>query len=177
MAGSDASRSGGTSGAEQELVITRVFAAPRQLVWKAWTEPERLMRWWGPNRYTLPVCTVDLRPGGIWRYCMRGPEGEEYWGKAVYREIVAPERLVSTDSFSDAAGNLVEPTHYGMSPGFAAEALVTVTFEEREGKTTLTLRCALGAASSTDRENARQGWSESFERLAEALDDCKERPL
>ena len=166
-----------TEAAERELVITRVFDAPCELVFKAWTEPERLMSWWGPRGWTLPVCTIDLRPGGVWHYCMRGPAGEESWGKAVYREITPPERLVYTDSFSDAEGNLVEPAHYGLSPGFPRETLVTVTFEERDGKTALTLRCAVGSASDTEREMAQQGWSESFDKLAEALENQSEETL
>ena len=93
---------------EREFVVERVFDAPRELVWQAWTEPEHLAHWWGPQGWTLPVCTVDFRPGGIWHYCMRGPEGEESWGKATYREIVEPERIVYLDAFADEAGNPVE---------------------------------------------------------------------
>ena len=87
------------------LTLEHVLNAPRELVFKAWTEPERLARWFGPRGWSLPVCTIDLRPGGVWHYCMRGPAGEESWGRAVYAEIVPPERLVYTDAFSDAQGS------------------------------------------------------------------------
>ena len=153
----------------RELVVTRTFAAPRALVFRAWTEPAHLRRWFGPRGWTLTACTVDLRPGGIWHYCMRGPGGEEVWGRAVYREITPPARLVYTDSFADAAGNPVEPTRYGQSPGSPGEVLVTVTFEERDGKTVVTLRLAAGTMPDADREAVQQGWGESLDRLVETL--------
>ena len=78
----------------EELVITRVVDAPRELVFQAWTEPERLMRWWGPNGFTTPSFTVDLRVGGVLHYRMRSPDGKDYWGIGVYREIVPSERIV-----------------------------------------------------------------------------------
>ena len=73
----------------KELTITRIFDAPRELVWKAWTEPGRMMRWWGPKGFTSPVCKIDLRVGGEYLNAMRSPEGQEFWSKGVYREIVA----------------------------------------------------------------------------------------
>jgi uncharacterized protein YndB with AHSA1/START domain len=161
----------------RELVVTRTFDAPRALVFRAWTEPEHLRRWWGPRGWTLTVCTVDLRPGGVWHYCMRGPLGEETWGRAVYREITPPERLVFTDSFSDAVGNLVEPTSYGSGPDFPREVLVTVTVDERDGKTLVTLRLAVGAMPDAEREAVQWGWGEALDRLAETLagDGCASR--
>ena len=150
------------------LVIERVFDAPRELVWKAWTEPKHLMRWWGPKVFTAPFCKIDLRVGGTFGYCMRSPEGKDYWGTGVYREIVPPERLVYTDSFADEKGNVVPATYYGMNPDMPLEMLVTVTFEEHQGKTKLTLR-HVGIPAGADRDGAQQGWSESFEKLAEYL--------
>ncbi len=93
---------------DRELVMERVFNAPRGLVWQAWTQPEHLKNWWGPTDWTLPVCTIDLRPGGVWHYCMRSPNGEESWGKGIYREIVEPEYFIYVDAFSDAEGNIAE---------------------------------------------------------------------
>jgi len=101
-----------TTPAERELVISRVFDAPRELVFKAWTEPEHLVRWWGPKGHTTPYCEIDLRPGGVMHHCMRSPEGRDVWSKGVFREIVVPERIVLTDSFADAQGNVVPPTHF-----------------------------------------------------------------
>ncbi|RJP69981.1 MAG: SRPBCC domain-containing protein [Candidatus Abyssobacteria bacterium SURF_17] len=154
---------------EQVVVITRVFDAPRELVFKAWTEPERLMRWWGPKGFTTPFCKTDLRVGGVIHYCMRSPEGRDFWGKGVYREIVEPERIVCTDFFVDEKGNPVPATHYGMSPSWPAEMLVTVTFAEHGGKTKLTLRHDLGPVPDSERDMCQQGWSESFDKLAEYL--------
>lgn len=155
--------------AEEMLVITRTFDAPRSLVFKAWTDPERLMRWWGPNGFTLPVCMLDLRPGGVLHYCMRSPDGKEYWGRGVYREIVEPERIVYTDCFSDEQGNVAPPTQYGLSAEWLMETEVTVTFAEEEGRTLLTLESAIGAVPAEELEMCRQGWSESLERLAAEL--------
>ncbi len=158
-----------TTTPEQELVITRVFDAPRELVFKTWTEPEHLVRWWGPKGYTTPFCTIDLRPGGIMHHCMRSPEGREVWTKGVFREIVVPELIVLTDSFADAEGNVVPPTHYGMSPEWPLETLLTVTFDEHAGKKTrVTLRHA-GIPSGAERDGAQQGWLETVDRLAEYL--------
>jgi uncharacterized protein YndB with AHSA1/START domain len=152
--------------AGNDIVVTRVFEAPRRLVFKAWTEPERMKRWWGPNGFTMPVCTIDLRPGGVMHFCMRSPEGQDIWCKGVYREVVEPDRIVSTDSFSDKDGNVVKPSQYGMSLDWPVEALITVTFAEQAGKTAFTLRHAVGAAPAADREGCRAGWSESLDRLA-----------
>jgi len=154
--------------ADRGIVITRVFDAPRDLVFKAWTQPDRLMRWWAPEGCTTPVCRVDLRPGGAFHYCMRLPEGREIWGLGIYREIVEPERIVYTDSFADANGKPVPPSYYGMSGSHPKETLVTVTFAEHEGKTTLTLVHSI-PVSVEERGGAEQGWNQMLDRLAEEL--------
>jgi uncharacterized protein YndB with AHSA1/START domain len=156
------------AGSEGELVIERIFDAPRERVWKAWTDPELLMRWWGPEGFTAPVIQVDLRVGGKYLYCMRSPDGKDYWSTGVYREIVAPERFVATDSFADEYGNVVPATYYGMSSEYPGEYLVTMTLEEQGGKTALTLVHA-GMPSGEDRESARAGWTGSFDKLAAAV--------
>jgi uncharacterized protein YndB with AHSA1/START domain len=154
---------------ENEIVITRIFDAPRELVWKAWTDPEQMMRWWGPTHYTTPVCKMDFRVGGAYLYCMRSPEGQDFWATGVYREIVRPERIVYTDSFADEHGNVVPATYYGMDQDTPLELLVTVTFEEYErGKTRLTLRHSSLPAGEMS-EGAQAGWNESFDRLSEIL--------
>lgn len=151
-----------------ELVIERTFDAPRDLVWKAWTVPEHVMRWWGPKSYTSPYCRIDLRVGGVLHMSMRSPEGEDYWNTGTYKEIVEPEKLVATDSFSDAEGHVVPATYYGMSEDYPLEMLMTVTFEEQEGKTKMTLRhVGLPAGENTDLTKA--GWTESFDKLDELL--------
>jgi uncharacterized protein YndB with AHSA1/START domain len=158
----------------KELTITRVFDAPRELVWKAWTEPERVKRWWGPKGFTSPVIKIDLRVGGEYLSCMRSPEGQDFWGKGIFREIVAPERLVMTDSFADKEGNTVPASYYGMSGDWPLEMLVTVMFEEQEGNTKLTLKhSGIEGISATDRDYMEQGWSQSFDKLAEYMEKEK----
>ncbi len=152
----------------KDLVITRVFDAPRDLVWNAWTDPESLKRWWGPKGFTTPYAKIDLRVGGKYLNCMRSPEGKDYWSTGVYREIVPMERIVCTDSFADEEGNVVPATHYGMGPDLPIEMLVTVTLEDQGGKTKLTLRHA-GLPAGPDQEGAEAGWSQSLDKLAVAL--------
>jgi uncharacterized protein YndB with AHSA1/START domain len=142
--------------AQRELVITRVFDAPRALLFKAWTEPDRLVRWWGPQGFTTPFCTMDLRPGGAFRFCMRSSEGTDHWLQGVYREIVEPERLVCTWAWEDAEGNTGHAT------------LVTVTFAEHGAKTKLTLHHAV-FESVTARDAHQGGWVGALDCLAEYL--------
>jgi len=157
--------------AEGELVITRVFDEPRELVWKAWTDPERMKRWWGPKNFTAPVCKIDLRVGGVYLYCMRSSEGQDYWSTGVYREIVPQERIVCTDSFADEKGNPVPASHYGMGGDWPAELLVTVTFAESAGKTKFTLR-HVGIPAGQMKELTSAGWNESFDKLADVLTEA-----
>jgi uncharacterized protein YndB with AHSA1/START domain len=160
---------------EHELVIMRTFAAPREQVWKAWTDPEQMMCWWGPEHFTSPVCKIDLRLGGKYLFCMRSPQGQDFWSTGVYREIIPFERLVCTDSFSDEQGNIVPATHYGMEADFPLELLVTVTFEEyKKGQTVLTLRHA-GMPAGQMGELAEAGWNGSFDKLAECLESSNEK--
>ncbi len=99
----------------EDIIITRMFDAPREIVWKAWTDPELTKRWWGPKNFTAPVIRIDLRVGGKYLNCMRGPDGKDYWSTGIYREIVPRERLVMTDSFADEKGNVVPASYYGMT--------------------------------------------------------------
>ena len=151
----------------EDLDITRVFDAPREAVWKAWTDPRRFMRWWGPEGFTSPSCIMDLRVGGKYLFCMRSPEGQDFWSTGVYRDIVPLERIVCTDSFADEKGNVVPASHYGMQEEWPLELLVTVTFENDGGKTIMTLQHA-GIPSGTVSE-CEDGWSGSFDKLAEIL--------
>lgn len=157
----------------EAIVVTRTFDAPRDLVFRAWTRPDQLKKWWGPHGFTTPAVTVDLRPGGLFRYCMRSPEGREFWGSGRFREVVPPERLVYVDAFTDEHGNVVEPTHYGFSASHPRESLVTVTFTDRGGRTTVTLRHEMPAATP-ERSGAGEGWSEMLERLAGLLASGRE---
>jgi uncharacterized protein YndB with AHSA1/START domain len=153
---------------ERELVITRDFDVPREQVWKAWTDPERLKRWWGPKGFTSPVSKIDLRVGGAYLNCMRSREGRDFWSTGVYREIVEPALLVYTDSFADEKGTVVPAAHYGMVGDWPLKLLVTVTFEEEGGRTKMTLR-HVGLPAGTMSELCEAGWKESFDKLAECL--------
>lgn len=150
------------------LVIEREFEAPRERVWMAWTTPELVMRWWGPKGYTTPFCRISLRVGGSSLVCMRSPEGKDIWSTGFYKEIVPYERIVTTDSFADEKGNIVPATFYGMSPDFPLELLLTVTFGEIPGKTKLAIKHA-GFPPGKDMEDAREGWSQSLDKLADLL--------
>jgi uncharacterized protein YndB with AHSA1/START domain len=155
----------------EALTITRVFDAPRELVWKAWTEPDFLKRWWGPRVFTAPTVEIDFRVGGRFLGSMQSPEfndGKEIWSTGTYREIVPLERIVVTDSFADEKGNVVPASHYGMEGAFPLEMLVTVTFEDIGGKTKMTLRHS-GLPAGEHMEGASTGWNESFDKLAAAL--------
>lgn len=158
------------------LSVTRTFEAPRSLVFKAWTEPERVVRWWGPKGFTTPYCTIDLRPQGVLHSCMRSPEGRDYWSRNVYREIVEPERIVCTDSFADEQGNPVSPRAYGMSPDWPEEALITVTFAEADGRTRLTIEHA-PLKPGPERDMCQQGWNESLDKLADYLAEAQGRAI
>jgi uncharacterized protein YndB with AHSA1/START domain len=131
------------------MVMTRVFDAPRRLVFEAFVKREHLVRWWGPRGFSLPVCDVDPRPGGALRMCMRGPDGQDYWMRGSYREIAPPERLVFASFIHDDESQ---------------EIVTTLTFAEQDGKTTLTLRQTVPRAEGPAR-GQRQGWGESLDRL------------
>lgn len=158
---------------ECELVITRIFDAPRELVFKVWTEPEHLKMWWGPKGFAINVSRLDLRPDGIFHYSMRSADGHEMWGKFVYREIVAPEKIVYVNSFSDEEGNTVRSP---FSQSWPLEVLYTLTLSENEGKTTLTLRGGPINATEEERQtfveffdSMKQGFGGTFDQLADYL--------
>jgi uncharacterized protein YndB with AHSA1/START domain len=153
---------------DRNFVIKQMFDAPGNLVFKAWTDPKKVSNWWGPNGFTMPVCTIDLRPGGIFHYCMRSPDGKDFWGKGVYREIIESEKLVYLDCFSDSEGNVVQPSDYGMSPEWPTEIMVTITFSERGGKTEVTITSGV-SESFAKQVGAQQGWNESLNRLSRYL--------
>ena len=142
---------------DRVLVITRVFDAPRELVFRAWTDPAHVTRWMGPRGYTATHFKQDQRPGGAWRACLRKDDnGEELWQGGVLREVVAPERLVFTFGWYGDDGR---PGH---------ETLVTVTFAEEHGKTRMTFQQAV-FETMAQRDGHQGGWSSAFDRLEEQL--------
>ena len=146
-----------TTPSDREIVATRVVDAPRRLVWEAWTSPEHLPHWLlGPAGWTMPICEIDLRPGGAWHYGWRGPDSTEMEVRGVYQEIVPPERLVFTESWG----------------GDWPETLNTLILSEEDGKTTMT--CTVLYPTKEARDAAlgtgmKEGWSESYDRLDEYL--------
>jgi uncharacterized protein YndB with AHSA1/START domain len=156
-----------------EFVITREFNAPRELVFKAWTEAERLARWWGPKGCAIEVRALEVRPGGVFHYVMRLPNGQAMWGKFVYREVASPERMVFVSSFSDESGATTRSPYHESWP---LEVLNAMTLAERDGKTTLTLRG--GPINSTEQErkvfqsfheSMQKGFGGTFDQLEEYL--------
>jgi uncharacterized protein YndB with AHSA1/START domain len=157
----------------RELVLERTFDAPRKLVFQAFSEAEHLKHWWGPKGWSLPVCNIDFRPGGVWHFCMKCTDesqeyyGQESWGKAVYKEIIAPERIVYVDSFSDAEGNTVADM---------PETLITMTFIEQEGKTTIISRAEYASAEAVKTVldmGMIQGITETYDNLERHLNDIQ----
>lgn len=154
---------------KNELTITRVYDAPRELVFSAWTEAAALAKWWGPKGAEIEVKKLDFRPGGIFQYCMRMPDGGEMWGLFAYREIVSPEKIVFVNAFSDADGNIIRAPFMSNWP---LEILNTVTLTESEGKTTLTLSGGPINATEEERnlfksnmEGMHTGFKGTFDKL------------
>jgi uncharacterized protein YndB with AHSA1/START domain len=142
---------------EREVVLTRGFDAPRNLVFDALTKPELLKRWYGPSGWSLVICDIDLKVGGAWRFVSRRPDGKEIGQRGVYREIVPSERLVNTESWED------------WNPG---ECLVTVVLNEQGGKTTLTSTVLFPSQEVRDKvlkSGMEPGAAATYDRLAECL--------
>jgi uncharacterized protein YndB with AHSA1/START domain len=155
------------------FILSRTFAAPRELVWKAWTERERLMQWFGPKGSTMPTAKMDFRPGGSFLFCMRncapGHDSAPMWGKWVFHEIVAPERIVLVHSFSDENGGL---TRHPFHPTWPLEMLSTSTFVEQNGKTVVTVQWEPYRSTAAEiktfddgRGGMTMGWTGTFEQL------------
>ncbi len=121
---------------KEDLVVTRIIDAPVELVWKAWTDPEHVMRWWGPKYYTSPSCKIDLREGGKFVFCMRAPEnqgGQDMYTAGVYTKIVPMQRLEFTQGMADKDGNKIDPAQVGMPPDFPKELRTVVVFKAIKG--------------------------------------------
>jgi uncharacterized protein YndB with AHSA1/START domain len=151
-----AATSGGSRTAERELVIERVFDAPRELVFRAWTDIDHLRKWFGPKWHPATHVAMDVRPGGRWRACLRSTEtGNNLWLGGVYREIVPPKRLAFTFAWEEEGER-------------GLETLVEITLAERNGKTHMTFR-QTPFQSDGERDGHRGGWSSTFDRLEELL--------
>lgn len=145
-----------TTPSDREVRLTRVFDAPRQMVWDAFTKPELMKRWFGPRGWSLAECTIDLRVGGGWRFILQGPEGQKMGMRGVYREIKAPERSVHIETFDDYPG----------------ESVVTAVFTEKGGKTTMEATVLYASKEVRDaviQSGMEHGAAESYDKLAEVL--------
>jgi uncharacterized protein YndB with AHSA1/START domain len=143
----------------RSIIATRVFDAPRDLVFAAWTDPKHLAQWWGPNGFTTTTSAFDARAGGIWRFVMHGPDGRDYQNRITYDEVVKPERLV----YRHGGGEDVEPVQFK----------VAVTFDDLGGKTKLTMHMLFPSAAERDRiikeYSADKGLVQTLSRLEEYL--------
>lgn len=162
---------------QKHFVISRVFDAPRDVVWKMHTEAAHLKHWWGPKGFKLTHCQIDLRPGGLFHYRLEMPDGGEMWGKWVFREITPPERLVFINSFSDAKGGT---SRHSMKEVWPLEIVSTVTLAEESGKTRVTVDWIPQNASASERkafdemhDSMRQGFTGTFDKLAAYLAQAK----
>lgn len=157
-----------------KLANTRVFDAPRELVFKVWTESKHFANWWGPKGFSLEVTKMEARPGGMFLGCQTSPDGSHVmWGKFAYQEVVAPEKVVFIQSFSDEQGNTIRAS---FNAGWPLEIMNIITLEENEGKTTLTLKG--GPLNASAEEQAayegmapmlQQGLEGTFDQLADYL--------
>ena len=154
-----------TDASDREIVVVREFAAPRQRVWDVWTHPEHVAQWWGPRGFTTTVTAMDLQPGGRWRYVMHGPDGTDYPVHGVFREVVPPVRIVTTDEFDEG---WAPPQPIDLPKGVVA----TAVFAEVGPKTRLTLTLAHATAEDKQKHEAMgvvEGWASSFDCMAEYL--------
>ncbi|RXK56902.1 SRPBCC domain-containing protein [Oleiharenicola lentus] len=156
------------------FVISREFAAPRDLVWRVWTEPEHFSQWFGPKGFKIKLARFDLQPGGMTHYSMVMPEGKVLWGRAVYREIAAPAKLVWLNSFSDEAGGIAP--HPLTKDPWPLQMLTTIVFTEQAGKTTVTIHwvpfdstAAERATFEAGRGSMAMGWTGTLDQLTAYL--------
>ena len=150
-----------TTPSDREIVMTRVFDAPRDLVFEAHSSCEHMSRWWGPRRYEVAKCDLDFRPGGAWRIVHRGSDGDEHGFRGEFREIVRPERIVWTFEWEGLPGHV---------------SVQTAEFEEHDGKTTLTATAVFASVEDRDGmldSGMESGAAESYDRLEEYLESLK----
>jgi uncharacterized protein YndB with AHSA1/START domain len=157
---------------KRDLVITRIFDAPIELVWKAWTDPQEIMRWWGPKGFTSPSCKIDFREGGKFIFCMRAPKdfqgGQDFYTAGVYKKIVPLKLIEFSQGLSDKDGNRIDPTTMGMPADFPAEIPSALAFRRVRNKTEMTAS-EYGWTEGQMREMSEAGLNECLDKLAEVL--------
>ena len=155
-----------TASEVERMVVTRIFDAPRELVWKAWTEPKYVQQWWGPKGFTAPVCQMDFRVGGKSLLCMKSPDGQEFWNAIEYHEIVPPEKIVSLMYFSDSKGNKIEPAELGIEHEAIEGACDVTLFEDLgDGRTKLT-QIGNEPMESARESGQVEGWNQILDKIA-----------
>jgi len=153
----------------ERMVVTRVFDAPRELVWKAWTDPKYVMQWWGPKGFTSPVCKMDFRVGGKFHICTTTPDGQEFWHGGEYHEIVPHEKIISSMYFSDSKGNKIDPAQLGIEHEAIEGAHDIILFEDiGNGQTKLTF---IGNEPMESAKNSGQleGMNQVLDKVAEVV--------
>ena len=158
----------------RDLIVTRIFNAPIELVWKAWTDPEYVMRWWGPDHFTSPSAKMDFREGGRSLVCMRAPEdfgGQDMYSTWVYQKIVHLERIEFIQNLADKDGNLIDPAEIEMPPEFPRDIRTVVTFKDLgNSKTEMTVtEYNMPAADTELGKNAELGLNQSLDKMAVSL--------
>ncbi len=150
------------------ITISRVFDAPSDRVWERWTDPDEYMCWWGPKDFNSPYAKMDVRKGGKFLVSMRGPDGRDYWDAGTFEEVEKNRHIIYTDTLADENGNPVPASYYGIGPDKLLDMAVEISLEDIGDKTRLTLQhCGFPEGDMMD--NARQGWNQSLDKLAECL--------
>ena len=155
---------------KNEFKITRIFNASREMVFKAWTDPVYVKQWWGPAQFTSPLCKIDFRVGGQFHFCMRSPDGKEYWNVGTYKEIIVPERIVSIMQFSDKDANILPASHHFGKTDFPDEMIDIVTFEIYQGEKTKLTFCRNHSMELANKFGEIQGWNQSLDKFASAVE-------
>lgn len=156
---------------KRDLIVTRLFDAPLDLVWRAWTEPEHVMRWWGPDYFTAPVAKIDFREGGTSLLCMRAPQeygGQDFYSTMHYTKIVPYERIEYVDDLSDANGTSVPPAALGLPDDFPRNMRTVVTFKALGDKTEMTI-AQYGYPDNDVYVNAAIGLNQSLDKMARSF--------
>lgn len=159
----------------KDLKFERTFDTPVELVWKMWTEPESIKKWWGPKYWSSPAANIDFKVGGKYLLAMRGAMGPGQpeittWSGGTYKEIVPMKKIVVMDHFADEHGNLIPAAKYGLPESFPMESEITISFEDLGGKTKLTVYYPnIEGIEGMMLENMTQGWNQSLDKLSQAL--------
>lgn len=163
----------------KDLKIERVFDAPVDLVWKAWSEPEMIKKWWGPKNWSSPEAKIDFKVGGKYLLAMRGAMGPGQpeittWSSGTYKEILPMKKIVALDHFADEHGNQIHASTYGLPESFPMESEITINFEDLDGKTKLTVYYpSIEGIEGPMLSNMTQGWNQSLDKLQKNLQELQ----